>query len=200
MIGIGYRRGLASWIATRPAEIACLEITAEHFYDGGHELLRALGRDYTLFVHGLGLSLGTAGPLDREQLRRFAEVVELAQPAWISEHVAFTRTAEVDLGHLNPLRPSRSNARIVAEHAREISERCGRPMILENITSHLRMTGDLSETEFLNELCQQADCGLLVDVTNLYINSRNHRLRPNRLGAGDKSRPHRPTSSRRLFA
>ena len=178
MIGVGYRWPLASWIATRPPGIECLEITAEHFYDGGHDTLRDLSQRYTLFVHGLGLSLGTPGRLDEEQLARFSEVVAVARPAWISEHVAFTRTSEVDLGHLNPLRPSRETARVVAEHAREVSERCGRPVILENITSHLRIDGDLSETDFLNDLCEQAGCGLLLDVTNLYINSQNHRFDP----------------------
>lgn len=178
MIGVAYRRPLASWIATRPLGIECVEITAEHFYDGGHDALRSLSHDYTLFVHGLGLSLGTPGPLDHEQLARFAEVVEATKPAWISEHIAFTRTVEADLGHLNPLCPSRETVRVVAQHAREVSERCGRPLILENITSYLRVTGDLSETDFLNELCEEASCGLLLDVTNLYINSRNHHFDP----------------------
>ena len=63
---------------------------------------------------------------------------------------------------------------IVAEHARAVSERCGKPIILENITSHLRMEGEFTEPEFLNRLCEAADCGLLLDVTNLFINARNH--------------------------
>jgi hypothetical protein len=178
MIGIAYRRPLASWIATRPPKIECIEITAEHFYDGDHDTLRNLAQNYTLFVHGLGLSLGTPGPLDEEQLRRFAEVVAIAQPAWISEHVAFTRTGETDFGHLNPVRPTRKMARIVADHARQLSDYCGRPLILENITSHLQISGELSEADFLNELCEHGDCGLLLDVTNLYINSRNHHFDP----------------------
>jgi uncharacterized protein len=174
MIGIGYRKPLASWIHSRPAGLECLEITAEHFYNGGEEQLAALARDYHLFVHGLGLSLGTPGPLDKGQLDQFARVTALADPDWISEHVAFTRTPEVDLGHLNPIPPTRESVKTIAEHAREISERCRKPIILENITSHVRLAGNMSETEFLNELCAQANCGLLLDVTNLFINSRNH--------------------------
>lgn len=60
------------WIKARPSEIGCLEITAEHFFDGGDAQLRTLARDYPLFVHGLGLSLGTPGPLDQGTLRKFA--------------------------------------------------------------------------------------------------------------------------------
>jgi hypothetical protein len=152
-----------------------VEITAEHFFDGGEPRLRDLARHFPLFVHGLGLSLGTAGPLDAATLEQFSRVARVAQPAWISEHVAFTRTAEVDLGHLNPLSPSEGALEILTSHARELIATCdGRPLILENITSHLRLQGDMTETEFLNRLCDRADCGLLLDVTNLFINSRNH--------------------------
>jgi uncharacterized protein (UPF0276 family) len=175
-IGVGYRRALHDWIVARPVE--CLEITAEHFYGRNEILLAELSRRFCLFVHGLGLSLGTPGELENERLNRFARVVEIARPEWISEHIAFTRTAEVDLGHLNPVQPTRATARTIAAHARQVAERCGRPIILENITSHLRIAGELSETDFLNAICEQADCGLLLDVTNLFINSRNHGFDP----------------------
>ena len=178
MIGVGYRRELSAWIDTHPPGVECLEITAEHFYGGGEERLRQLADGFHLFVHGLGLSLGTPGRLDQERLDQFARVAAVANPDWISEHVAFTRTAEVDLGHLNPVPPTREAVRILADHAREVAERCRKPLLLENITSHLRLEGELSETEFLNELCAQADCGLLLDVTNLFINSRNHGFDP----------------------
>jgi uncharacterized protein (UPF0276 family) len=177
-IGIGYRHELVHWINARPPEIGCLEITAEHFFDGGEAQLKALKRDYPLMVHGLGLSLGTPGPLDAETLERFAQVVRAGDPVWISEHIAFTRTHEVDLGHLNPVRPTEETLAILADHAQEVAGYCGKPLILENITSHLRLEGTMSETEFLNRLCERSGCGLLLDVTNLYINSRNHKFDP----------------------
>jgi len=176
MIGVGYRAPLSAWIDTRPCD--CLEITAEHFYDSGEDRLRELADQFALFVHGLGLSLGTPGPLDTSRLKKFARVVEIAQPAWISEHVSFTRTAEVDLGHLTPVRPTRAAAKIIADHGRELFDYCGKPLILENITSYLKIEGELSETDFLNEVCARADCGLLLDITNLFINSRNHDFDP----------------------
>lgn len=178
MVGIGYRREMSAWIETQPRGVDCLEITAEHFQDGGEEHLAQLSRRFRLFVHGLGLSLGTPGPLDTTRVEQFAHVVSAANAEWISEHIAFTRTAEVDLGHLNPVPPSREAIKVIAEHAREVAERCRKLILLENITSHLRLEGELSETEFLNELCERADCGLLLDVTNLFINSRNHGFNP----------------------
>lgn len=173
-LGMGYRRPLAAWIDTHPPELQCLEVTAEHFFEGDSQLLQRLREHYPLMVHGLGLSLGTPGPLDRDVLDRFVDVCKAADPLWVSEHVAFTSTREVDLGHLNPVRSDLGTLRVVADHAREVSERCGKPILLENITSHLRLGGSLTETEFLNRLCEEADCGLLLDVTNLMVNSRNH--------------------------
>ena len=178
MVGVGYRLELADWIDAHPTGLDCLEITAEHFYEGGKERLSHLSKQFRLFVHGLGLSLGTPGRLDQERLERFAEVAAIARAEWISEHVAFTCTPEVDLGHLNPVPLTREMVELMADHARELSKRCGPPLLLENITSHLRLEGELSETEFLNDLCAQANCGLLLDVTNLFINSKNHRFDP----------------------
>jgi uncharacterized protein (UPF0276 family) len=178
LVGVGYRRELARWIAARPAQIGCLEITAEHFFDQDLGPVRALARAYPLFVHGLGLSLGTPGPLDRATLEAFARVSAAADPLYVTEHVAFTRTREVDLGHLNPVAPTVGNVAIVAGHAREVMDRCGKPMLLENIASPLALRGTLPEPEFLNRICDAAGCGLLLDVTNLYVNSRNRRFDP----------------------
>ncbi|HTB84914.1 MAG TPA: DUF692 domain-containing protein [Candidatus Sulfotelmatobacter sp.] len=172
--GVGYRRELRAWIETRPPGVDCLEITAEHFFHNGEEHLSGLAQIFPLFVHGLGLSLGTPGVLDKKILENFARVVRIAKPEWISDHIAFTRTAEADLGHLNPVPPTRAMLQTISDHAREVAEYCVRPMLLENITSHVNLAGDLSETDFLNELCRRAGCKLLLDVTNLFINSRNH--------------------------
>src|SRR4051812_48595610 len=103
MVGLGYRRPLAGWIQTHSEQVECLEITAEHFYSGGEKTLSSLAKNFPIFVHGLGLSLGTPGPLDKHRLNQFAAVCKIANPQWISEHVAFTRSAETDLGHLNPV-------------------------------------------------------------------------------------------------
>jgi len=176
LIGLAYRHPFAAWIDTNPPEVRCLEVTAEHFFEGGDPRLRTLASRYPLFLHGLGMSLGTPGPLDRRTLEQFVRVSKVADPMWISEHVAFTRAAEIDLGHLNPIVPDAATLEVLAEHASELSAACGKPLILENITSHLALRGDMSETEFLNRLCERADCGLLLDVTNLYINARNHRF------------------------
>jgi uncharacterized protein len=177
-IGVGYRQQMSAWIKTRPRGVECLELTAEHFRPGTETHLSSLGNDFHLYVHALGLSLGTPGPLDAARLDNFARVVAAANPVWISEHVAFTRTSEFDLGHLNPVPLTRDSLDVLVEHVVQVAERCRKPMLMENITSHVQLRGELTETEFLNHLCDRADCGLLLDVTNLFINSRNHDFDP----------------------
>ncbi len=177
-VGLGYRRELAAWIASRPPEIGWLEVTAEHFFGGDRSVLRALHRDYFLSVHGLGLSLGTPGALVPSTLDAYARVVEAADPRFITEHVAFTRTPQVDLGHLNPVARTRSSLEVLVDHAREVMDRCGKPLLLENIATALAIKGEMEEPEFLNRLCDRAGCGLLVDVTNLYVNSRTFGFDP----------------------
>lgn len=179
-VGTGYRASMKSWIRSSDArkQVHCLEITAEHFFDGSDDLLHELRQDYPLFVHGLGLSLGTPGPLDAPTLERFAAVADAADAKWVSEHIAFTRAGGVDLGHLNPVPHTRAMLDTLVEHTRQVAQRCCRPILLENITSHLPIGGEMDETDFINELCHRADCGLLLDVTNLFINSRNHDFDP----------------------
>lgn len=178
LIGLGYRAPLAEWIHQQPPQVQCLEVTAEHFFDGAQTRLGWLSDRFPLFVHGLGLSLGSPGRLDPKILENFRRVVDVSKPLWISEHVAFTRSEEVDLGHLNPIPLTRASLSVIADHAKELADVCQRPLILENITSHLAPPGDFDEPDFLNALCARAGCGLLLDVTNLFINSRNHDFDP----------------------
>lgn len=177
-VGVGYRHELHEWILSRPAGLDCVEITAEHFFDRQHETLATLSKHFVTFVHGLGLSLGTPGPLDHRYLEQFSDVADSANAEWVSEHVAFTKTADVDLGHLNPLPLTTEALAILTDHAIQVAEACRRPLVLENITFELAMGGGLSEPDFLNMLCERASCKLLLDITNLYINSQNHGFDP----------------------
>jgi len=172
-VGIGMRSELSDWLMDEPACVECVELTAEHFFDAQPEWLPVLTARYPLCVHGLGLSLGTPGPLCPTTLDKFCSVVEQVDPLWVSEHIAFTRAGDIDLGHLNPVPHVQHSLNVLSDHVKELSDRVGKPVLLENITTSLQLPGEYSETEFLNRLCDQSDCGLLLDVTNLYINSKN---------------------------
>ena len=177
LCAVGYRRPLNRWVASKPKMLTALEVTAEHFFDHQDELYE-LKQDYPISVHGLGLSLGSAVGLDERTLQRFSRVADAADARWISEHLAFTKTKDVDLGHLNPIIPSRRNLGTIRDRCRHVLDVCQRPLLLENITAHIRLSGEYGEAEFLNELCETAGIGTLLDITNLFINSRNHVFDP----------------------
>ncbi|MDF1843258.1 MAG: DUF692 domain-containing protein [Rubripirellula sp.] len=178
LVGLGFRAPFAEWILQKPNTIDCIELTAEHFFDGGEAQLEKLRERYPISVHGLGLSLGTPGKLDAITLDNFKHVANLANARWISEHIAFTKTDDVDLGHLNPVPLKKTSLRTLVDHSREVMDVCQRPLLLENITSYLRVPEEIPETEFINQLCQEAGVGLLLDVTNLFINGQNHQFDP----------------------
>lgn len=177
-VGISYLPILASWVDSGPVEIDIIEVVAEQFYKGGQGRLRALARDHRLVLHTARLSLGTPGPFDRNELFWIAAAVDQANPLWLSEHLGFRRTAEVDLGFPNPLPLTRQSLDLMVQHAGELIEMFGRPLLIENIASPLRIGGTLSEPEFLNRLCEASGCGLLVDLTALAVNGRMHGFDP----------------------
>ena len=172
--GIGYRPALTSWIDTRPVEIQCLEIIAEQFYMGGRARARSLSSTYPLVVHTSRLSLGTPGTLNRQELEWLVALTREVDPLWVSDHVGFRRSAEVDLGHPTPIPFDRETLSVFTDHCREVMDRCGKLLLVENIASPLTISPVMSEPEFLNRLCEASGCGLLLDVTGLVVNSRTH--------------------------
>jgi len=175
---VAYRPELATWIESHPAALGCLEIKAEQFYKGCEGQLRSLAEAYPLVIHGSGLSLGSPGALDQEELGLFSAVVRLADPLWVSEHLGFRRTAEVDLAHPSPIPLTTDTLALFVGRCRDVVERCRKPLLIENIAYHLQISGEMSEPEFLNRLCDETGCGLLVDLTALAVNGRTHGFDP----------------------
>lgn len=177
--GIAYRQELSLWIDGRPPHIDFLEVPAEDFVRPElQNRLAALAATYPLAIRSRDLSLGTPGPLDADRLNRLAALAAVTDPLWVSEWIAFSRTGEVDLACAGPVRPDESTVHLIAGHAREVAGRCGVPLLLETVASHLCIPGTMPETEFLNRLCAASGCGLLLDTTALFVNSRNHGFDP----------------------
>ncbi len=179
-VGLGFRSPFLHDLFSHRASIGFLEIVADHYMDpipmkrSERELL---GNNFPLIPHGLAMSLGSAEGLDESYLRQFANLVHELNPSWCSDHIAFTRASGIDIGHLTPLPKTRVALRVLRDNIRRFQESIGTPLILENITESIRYPEDeYSEAEFLCEVCMQNDVGLLLDVTNLYINSINHRF------------------------
>lgn len=179
-IGIGFREPLRADLFLHRDKIDFLEITADHYFDASEkklEELDLLNEHFPLIPHGLNLSLGSAEGVDEIYLEKFAALVEKTNPAWFSDHLCFTKSNGVNIGHLAPVPYTNEAAKIFVRNISRVKEKIKTPLILENITYNVRFpSSEMSETEFIRAVLEETDCGLLLDITNLYINSKNFRL------------------------
>ena len=128
-----------------------------------------------LVLHGVSLDLGASDPLDRDYLRQLAALAERFQPAWLSDHLCWTAHGNAHLHDLLPLPQTEEAVRHVAARVRATQDALGRRIAIENVSSYVRFAGDaLSEGEFLAAIAREADCGILLDLNNLFVNAHNH--------------------------
>jgi uncharacterized protein (UPF0276 family) len=151
-----------------------LEIAAEPFYKITPHRLRWLASGFPLVVRCASLSIGSPEPIDEQALASCVTVVQEGRARWLTVPLGFSRAGEIDLGLSVPIAPSVANLRLVSDHLGLIAERCGLPLVVENICSSLRLRGDLSETEFFNRLCIDSGCRLLIDLAALSAAARAH--------------------------
>lgn len=180
--GIGLRSVHQDEIIKRRPPIAWVEVHTENYFAAGGAQLEALHmirQDYPLSLHGVGLSLGSADPLDLEHVQSMKRLVDSFEPAFVSEHLCWS---SIDGQHLNDLLP----LPYVAEALKHVSgnilrcqEQLGRQIMIENVSSYLEFeNAEMAEWEFLANVAADADCGILLDVNNVYVNSRNHEFDP----------------------
>jgi uncharacterized protein (UPF0276 family) len=177
-VGLGFRDPYRSDLFLHRGRVDFLEITADHFLDAPPEKereLELLADHFRLVPHGLDLSLGSAEGVDPAYLRKLARLVERVKPPWWSEHIAFTRAGGVEVGHLSPLPFAREALEVLCRNIALVRRWIPAPLVLENITYTVALPGaEMSEAEFLAQLAERTDCGLLLDVTNLHTNAVNH--------------------------
>jgi uncharacterized protein (UPF0276 family) len=175
--GVGYKPQHFASILYDPAPVEWLEIHAENYMgDGGRPLaqLRHLAERFPLSVHGVGLSIGGAGPLDRGHLARLKHLCDWLNPASFSEHLAWSTHDGVYLNDLLPLPYTAATVARVADHVDHVQQVLGRRMLLENPSSYLAFAEtEMSEVDFLTEIARRTGCGLLLDVNNVFISATN---------------------------
>ena len=161
---------------------AFFEIHAENYMGNGgapHAQLSRLRESYPLSVHGVGLSIGAAGPLDQNHLQRLLRVVERYEPALVSEHLAWSTHDGTNLNDLMPVPYTREVLDQVCEHIDEVQSALGRQMLLENPSTYVLFDQcEMSETEFITQIAGRTGCGLLLDVNNVFVSATNHGYAP----------------------
>jgi uncharacterized protein (UPF0276 family) len=179
--GIGLRSPhLAEIAATRP-ELGFLEVHAENYMaeTAALDRLLELRRDYPVSLHGVALSLGSAGELDRAHLGRFKALIGRIEPVLVSEHLAWSAIGGAYLNDLLPLPYNEESLDIFCSHVEEAQEAIGRRLLIENPSSYLRYRHScIPEAEFLTEVARRTGCGILCDVNNIYVSARNFGFNP----------------------
>jgi uncharacterized protein len=180
--GIGLRAPhIAQVLAERP-RVPWFEVHSENYFADGGPALAALDRiraDYPLSLHGVGLSLGSADPLDRAHLAKLERLVQRVAPACVSEHLCWS---SVDGRHFNDLLPLPYTSEAldhVCARVDEVQAFLGREILVENVSSYYAFPeSTLAESEFVAAVAARTGCKLLVDVNNIYVNARNHGIDP----------------------
>ncbi len=180
--GIGFKRSHFEALREIRPPLGFLEIHAENYMGAGgppHAQLAALRRDYALSIHGVGLSIGGAGPLDAAHLARLKALCDRYAPASFSEHLAWSSHDDAYLNDLLPLPYDDETLVTVCAHVDAVQAALGRRMLLENPSTYITFEGStLAETEFLAEIVRRTGCGLLLDVNNVFVSCTNHRDDP----------------------
>jgi len=180
--GLGFKPEHFSDILRLSPALGFFEVHAENYMgEGGppHRMLGRLRQDYALSLHGVGLSIGGPGRLDRDHLARLKGLVERYAPESFSEHLAWSSHGGDYLNDLLPLPYTVETLQAVCDHVDEVQAVLGRRMLLENPSTYVLFEqSTLEETEFLAEVVRRTGCGLLLDVNNVFVSATNHRMDP----------------------
>lgn len=176
--GVGFKPEHFAAIVADAPPLAFLEVHAENFMgEGGrpHAQLARLRETYALSIHGVGLSIGGEGPLDRAHLARLKALIDRYAPESFSEHLAWSSHGGAFFNDLLPLPYTPATLARVAEHIDTVQAALGRRMLLENPSTYVRFAeSSIGEVDFLRELVRRTGCGLLLDVNNVFVCATNH--------------------------
>ena len=180
--GVGYKPQHYEDILGNPGAVSWLEIHAENYMgDGGRPIaqLRHLSEQFPISVHGVGLSIGGEGDLDKDHLARLKQLIGWLNPASFSEHLAWSTHDSHFLNDLLPLPYNMKTVNRVADHIDQVQDVVGRKMLLENPSNYLAFAeSTMSETDFLKEIVRRTGCGLLLDVNNVFVSATNLNTSP----------------------
>lgn len=177
-IGVGLRPVHYGYVLENRPRMDWFEIISENFMaPGGRplEVLEAVRENYPIAMHGVSMSIGSADPLRRDYLERLRLVARRFEPAWISDHLCWTGAGGNNLHDLLPLPYTQETVRHVARRIREVQDFLERPILIENVSSYMQYRiSRMSEREFLAAVAEEADCGILLDINNIFVNAFNH--------------------------
>ena len=176
--GLGLRTAHYSDFVSRPQRGDWLEIISDNYLvPGGKPLamLDAIRDRYPMAMHGVSMSIGSLDGPDRAYLSRLRALSDRVRPLWISDHLCFTGVNGRNTHDLLPLPYTEEALHLVVDHVRQVQDTLGQRILLENVSSYLEYrSSTMCEWQFLREVCEQADCLILLDLNNVYVSAFNH--------------------------
>jgi uncharacterized protein (UPF0276 family) len=181
-IGIGLRPEIIDALLANELPLpAFVELSPEHWMNAGgynrHMLDKVVSR-YPIMGHGLSLSLGSPDPLNWGLLKKIKAFMEETSMLLFSEHLSFSKCDNAHLNGLFPVPFRLEVAKFIIERIKEVQDYLGRQIAIENISYYTTLAPEMSESEFISLIAEEADCLLLLDVSNVFVNGSNHGYDP----------------------
>lgn len=179
--GIGLRFQHHARVLEERPPVGWLEVHSENYMGAGVPIryLDRIREHYPISLHGVGLSLGTDGPLDQAHLARLKTLIDRVEPGLVSEHLSWSVAGGVYLDDLLPLPYTEETVQVVCRHIDETQDFLGLRILIENPSSYLRFEDSvIPEWEFIAEISRRTGCGILLDVNNVFVSASNFRFDP----------------------
>jgi uncharacterized protein (UPF0276 family) len=181
-VGVGLRTVHFGHILSKEPDVDFFEAITENFLDTGgrpRHVLDRVAERYPVVLHGVSMSIGGIDPLDLGYLKKVKALAARVEARWVSDHLCFTGVSGRNTHDLLPLPYTEETLRHVVRRVKQVSEVLERPLVLENASTYLEFrSSTMSEAAFFARLLRDADCGMLLDVNNVYVSSVNHGFDP----------------------
>ena len=181
-LGVGLRTVHFNHILQQQPQVDWFEIISENFINSqgrARYVLEQLAERYRIVMHGVSLSIGSTDPLDFDYLKKLKRLAKEVNAGWISDHLCWTGVAGRNTHDLLPIPFNQQTLRHVVDRVRVVQDFLERPLVLENPSSYVTFRNStMEEWEFITRIAEETDCGLLLDVNNVYVSSFNHDMDP----------------------
>lgn len=176
--GLGLRTAHYSAFLAEPQRVDWLEIISDNYMvPGGKPLtmLDQLRERHPMVMHGVGLSIGAVAGPDPAYMKQLAALARRVRPLWLSDHLCWTGVHGGQLHDLLPLPYTDEALRVVVRNVAQVQDALGQRIVLENVSSYLEFQDSrMSEWDFVRQVCEEADCDLLLDINNIHVSAVNH--------------------------
>lgn len=181
-IGLGLRHPLLEETLAATEIIDWLEITPENYMGKGgrsRQIIEQAQELYPLVSHGVSMSIGSTDPWDEEYLTQLKKLFQKIDPPWFSDHLCYSGISGSYFNDLIPMPRTREAVAHTVKRIQQVKQTFDRPYLIENISYYVDYPqDDLPEYGFLSEIAEKSDCGLLLDVNNVFVNSQNQGFDP----------------------